>query len=165
MNFELSLAGNASLWLQNYAGYVWILVALCFLFAELNTPGLFFFISFAVGSLGAAVLAFLGYTLVTQCVVGLLVAIVSFVLLRNILKKKNLSEIRRESAVSNIDALVGSKGVVLRTIPAHEKGLIKIGGESWSALSKDSVEFAKGEFVRVVEVKGNSVIVTAFDRE
>lgn len=145
-----------------YLGYAWLLIALAFLFAELGTPGLFFFVSFAVGALFAAALAFIGYSLVVQCVAGLAVAIGSFFLIRRHLVKKKFSQVLYGFSETNIDALVGSVGVVTSSILPHHRGRVKVGREEWPALGQDGVAFEKGTVIKVLKISGNTVVVKSY---
>ena len=147
------------MWFVEYLGYFWIVVAIMFLFAEMNTPGLFFFVSFAAGAVCASILAFLEYTLVTQCVAGMSVTIVTFLLMRKYLKQKKMSEVTYEPAFTNIDALAGKCGLVVAEIGSHNAGQVKIGGEVWRARGDGGVELKEGELVCVLRVEGNTVIV------
>jgi len=148
--------------LFEYVGYAWLLVALAFLFAELATPGLFFFVSFAFGALFAALLAFVGYSFIAQCTAGLMVAIASFFFIRRHLVRTKFSEVSYEPSETNIDALVGMVGVVTEAIRPHHKGRVKIGGEEWPALTQEGVALEPGSVVKVLKVTGNSVIVKTF---
>ena len=145
-----------------YLGYAWLLVALAFLFAELGTPGLFFFVSFAIGALFAAALAFVGYSLVIQCVAGLIVAVGSFFLIRRYLVKKKFSQVLYGPSETNIDALVSSVGVVTEAIRFHHRGRVKVGREEWPALGQDGIAFEKGTVVKVLKISGNTVVVKSY---
>lgn len=147
------------IWLGGHMGYIWIVIALAFLFAELGTPGLFFFVSFAIGSLCASILAFCGYVLVLQCVFGLIVSVASFFVIRKYLKKSKLSEVHYEKPETNIDALVGQEGVVVSVIKPNSKGRVKIGGEEWVAEVDGDFVLSRGAVVFVLRVEGNKVIV------
>jgi membrane protein implicated in regulation of membrane protease activity len=140
-------------------GYIWLAIAILFLFAELNTPGLFFFISFTLGAMCASILAFLNYSFIIQCSCGLLVSIISFWLLRKYLKRKNMSEVSYGNPITNIDALVGRQGIVVATIEAHGTGSVRIGGEVWRARGESGEALDEGIFVVVLRVEGNTVIV------
>lgn len=157
------LSGSAAAWLDSYLGYFWLIIAILFLFAELNTPGLFFFVSFATGAFCASILAFLGYPFFMQCMVGLAVSMVSFFVMRRFLKRKKMSEVEYGSSITNIDALVGKKGVVTREIKPHFKGLVKVRGESWGARGAKDVALKKGDVVSVARVEGNTIIVKPLD--
>jgi Membrane protein implicated in regulation of membrane protease activity len=145
--------------LADYMGYVWLVLALLLLFAELSTPGLFFFISFALGAFCSSVLAFLGYSIVVQCWGGLCGAGIAFVLLRMYLKRTKMSKVDYAHGSMNVDALVGRQGLVTGVISPHVPGWVKIGGEIWAARSDVSLQ--EGTPVIVLRVQGNTVIVKA----
>jgi len=143
----------------NNIGYIWLIIAFAFLFAELGTPGLFFFVSFAIGSFAAAITFFLGFSLTAQFVVAISTTLISFFFIRNYLKKKSLSDVIYEESHTNIDALINKKGIVIQIIEPYKKGRVKIGGEDWLAESQEKMSLQKGTVVKVIEVRGNRVIV------
>jgi len=157
--FDSILSGDFYSWFAGYMGYIWLAVAIAFLFSELGTPGLFFFVSFSVGAIGAAVVAFLGFSVIFQCLFGLAVSLISFFLMRKYLKQKELSQVTYEKAKTNVEALVGSDGIVLEVIKPHGVGVVKVGGEKWRARVEDGVGLQKGAIVSVLRVEGNTVIV------
>ena len=142
-----------------YLGYFWLILAIVFLFIEIGTPGLFFFIAFAIGCGFASILAFTGFSFVVQCVFGLTVSILSFFILRHYFSVKT----KGGEIETNVDALVGQKGIVIKTINPHEIGQVKVGGESWSAQNVDDHVLQKGMVVSVVRVKGNRLVVKSLD--
>jgi len=144
----------------DYMGYLWLIIAISFLFLELATPGLFFFVSFALGSLCAAGLAFLGYSFTVQAVIWLLISLLLFFVLRKYLQLSNRSEVMYASGQTNIDALSGMVGVVVQAITPQKKGLVKVGGELWRASAHKKEVLEKGCWVKVLGVQGNSLVVT-----
>jgi membrane protein implicated in regulation of membrane protease activity len=133
---------------------MWLIVAIIFLFAELGTPGLFFFVAFAVGSCCAALFAYMQYSLIVQCIVAVLSSGVAFLILRHY-----FTITWKMRAKTNVEALVGQTGVVVKTIKEHSSGLVKVGGEIWTAVVQNGVILHEGTVVEVVEIKGNKLIV------
>ncbi|MBD3231967.1 hypothetical protein GF322_04910 [Candidatus Dependentiae bacterium] len=138
-----------------YLGYFWLILAVLFLFAEISTPGLFFFIAFAMGSIVASGFAFLAYPFAFQCIIALGSAIFSFFVLRYFFSRKNKSV----DAETNVDALIGKKGIVIKEIFPNKFGRVKIGGESWLAESSENSILDIGMVIEVVSVKGSKLIV------
>lgn len=138
---------------SEYLGYFWLIIAVILLLSEVTTPGLFFFIAFAVGSCVAAIIAFLGYSLFSQCLIGLGVSLVSFFILRYFFASRGRNKFIR----TNTEAIVGKSGVVIKQIKPHGVGLVKVEGEVWSAESDQVI--GEGLVVIVVNVRGNRVIV------
>jgi membrane protein implicated in regulation of membrane protease activity len=137
----------------------WLLVGILFLFAEVSTPGLFFFVAFAIGSFAAALLFFIGFSFVTQCLIGLVVSVISFLIIRILLKKYNFSDVTYGDSRTNINALIGKPGILVSAIKEGSYGRVKVRGEEWSAQSGGRGEISKGEKVEVVAIKGNKLVV------
>ena len=133
---------------------IWLLAGVVLLLIELLTPGLFFFISFAFGSLFGALAAFLVYSLYLQCAIVLVVALIQFAGMRRRLKQFTDSV----QAPTNMHALLGKKGVVLAEITSLQAGSVKVGGEEWAASS--AVVCSVGSCVKVLRVEGNRLIVS-----
>lgn len=141
---------------SNYIVYFWLIIALLFLLAELFTPGLFFFVVFAIGCLVAALFSFLGYFLTTQCLIAVGVSIASFFFLRYFFAVK-FKGVDRD--LTNVDALYGCKGVVIKEIRPEESGRVKIKGEVWPVKTDGDQILVKGVVVKVVRAEGNHLIV------
>jgi membrane protein implicated in regulation of membrane protease activity len=64
------------------------------------------------------------------------------------------------NVATNVDALEGRNGIVVKTIEGGFKpGTVKLGGEVWSAVCSDDIEITKGSRIEVVEIVGNKVKV------
>ena len=140
--------------------YFWLIVSVLFLFAEISTPGLFFFVAFAMGSSVASVFAFFNFSFMNQCIIALVSSLFFFLLLRHYFSSKTKSE----DAETNVDALKGKKGVVIKEIYPNDFGSgsfgrVKVGGEEWPAQDIDNLMLQKGTVVRIVQVQGNRLIV------
>lgn len=138
----------------NVLPYFWLILAVIFLFAEIGTPGLFFFIAFSIGFFITAIAAFLGVSFFAQCWASLVFSILAFIVLRHYFVVK-----KAEKEITNTDALIGRKGVVLVEIKPNKKGQVKIGGETWSAISYDDIVLEKNTIIKVVKVIGNKLVV------
>ena len=120
----------------------------------------------ALGALTGFDLALVGASLAAGGVIGLIAqswhagligaaifALLYFVLFRRWLKTK----LQLKEQASNVDAVVGKTGIVTKRIgPAHDCGLIKVGGEEWRAelAQPDSIAREIGASVQVVSVEG-----------
>jgi membrane protein implicated in regulation of membrane protease activity len=141
------------LFLGAHMGYVWLIGALLLLFFEIGTPGLFFFISFAIGALCAALIAFMDFSLYTQCWVAFLVTLGAFVII-----KMGISRYTKKFK-TNIDALIGLDGSVVQEIKLHAPGKVKVRGEVWLALSHEDSLLDIGTLVKIYGSEGNKLIV------
>ena len=55
--------------------------------------------------------------------------------------------------------LIGETGTVIEPIPDHELGLVRVHREEWRAQSVDGTSVGEGTRVKIVEVKGTSLVV------
>jgi len=137
---------------MNNLFFGWLFLGITFIIIELGHPGLFFFLSFALGAIGAA-FAGLWCTLPEQIVVFIVTAVSSsWVAWRSIKKRKG------GLPSTNMYALHGVIGTVITKIPAHGVGQVKINGEQWSARTHNQ-ELAVGTSVIVLDVQGCHLIV------
>jgi len=141
---------------SDFLPYFWLILALIFLFAEVGTPGLFFFVAFSIGFFITALLAFLGFSFVIQCWSAIICSLLAFWILRYYFSVKGGRRVG-----TNVEALIGKRGVVLKTIEPNKIGKVKIGGEVWSAVSKDTTVLQPQAVVEVVDVEGNKLVVKA----
>jgi len=60
-------------------------------------------------------------------------------------------------AKTNIDAIIGRRGIVLRDIARNIDGLVKIGNEQWRARAAEDIR--KGDEITVTSISGVTLIV------
>jgi inner membrane protein len=58
---------------------------------------------------------------------------------------------------TNIDVIIGRKGVVLQNLAPNSSGLVKVGNEEWRAKAEENIE--KGEVVEVTAINGVTLTV------
>ena len=136
----------------------WIIAVFVFLIGELFTTS-FFLMWFAIGAGVALLTSLLGVNNVVQLIVF---AIVSGILVLNSHKiVKKYIEKDGVDTKTTVDALAGRVGTVLQTIDNSENsGLVRLGGEQWSATSvDDNIVITKGSKVEVLKVDGVRLIV------
>ena len=67
-----------------------------------------------------------------------------------------------KKARTNIDAIIGRRGIVLRSIAKNADGLVKIGSEQWRARAEEDIK--EGDEVVVSSVSGVALIVGKIKR-
>lgn len=137
--------------------WVWLGIAVVFALGEMVNPGSFFLMPFAIGAGAAAVLSAVDAPVGVGWIVFVVVSIASLFALRPLARRLDEDE-----PVEGIGAkrLIGEQGSVIETIPAGgELGLVRVNREEWRAASVQGTALAAGTPVRVVEVRGTSVIV------
>ena len=150
---------DASWWERVGGWQVWLVLGLLLTLAELLVPS-FFLLWFGVGGLVAALLAALGLPAAVQFGAFLVVSVGLLVGSRTVFKSKLLSS--PENEPTNIDALVGAVGVVLKPLDGTLRpGSVKVVSEEWTAYCEDGKKIAKGARIEVEEVSGNRLKVKA----
>ena len=135
-----------------------MLVAGGFATAEIFIAGTFFMLPFAAGALAASVAAFAGAGIAVQWILFLVVSIVGAVALSPLRRRLDA-----DGSSDGIGArrLIGAEAVLLQGISAGPTGVgeARIGREEWRAESSDRSAIVEGTAVRVVDVRGTSVVV------
>ncbi|MEG0250074.1 MAG: NfeD family protein [Peptostreptococcus sp.] len=140
---------------------IWILVAIAFAVIEAATLSLTM-IWFTIGAFCALIVSYITDSIPIQIVVF---ALVSFSLLFVATKKlikidKDKDNTHWASVDTNIDAVIGKKGFVVREITPKEVGIVKVKGEEWTAISLNEGEvIRKGVEVEVKSIEGVKLVV------
>lgn len=135
--------------------FYWITAALLCAIFEVGTPGLFWFLSFSIGFFVAAVAAWLGLGFDAQLISFLCGVPVGFLVLRYYSKRLAKQVVLH----TNVNALQGKQGVVVKEISFYNAGQVNLSGEIWSAKSLNNETIAKDTIVEVVRVSGCHLIV------
>ncbi|WP_022892124.1 NfeD family protein [Agromyces subbeticus] len=150
--------------LTQYAWIVWLVLILAFATIEIFTLEMTF-LMLALGSVAGLLSGLFGIPWWAQFIVAALVAIALILTLRPSL----LRMLRRggDPARSNVDALIGADGQVIRTVtPAG--GQVKLqNGDVWTArLSPitEQADVAVGERVLVTGIDGATAVVVPIER-
>jgi membrane protein implicated in regulation of membrane protease activity len=135
---------------------LWLIAAVLLAIGELLTPGLFFLGPVAVAAVGAAITAGIGGGIVLQLIVFIAVSIATLAVLRPIARRHvHMPELMRTGTA----ALVGKKAVVLQRVDANG-GLVRIGGEDWSARAFfEEQTLEPGARVEVAKIEGATALV------
>ena len=135
---------------------IWTIVAVGLAVGEIFTPGLFVLGPVALAAVAAGILAAIGLGAIAQVVVFIACSIGSLALVRPIAR----AHLRVPSALrTGTAALSGARAVVLKRVDA-DGGLVKIGGEEWSARAyMEGQVFEPGTRVEVVKIEGATALV------
>ena len=135
---------------------VWAIVAVLLAVGEIFTPGLFFLGPIALAALAATVVAAVGGGIWFQIIVFGVGSFAAVGVLRPIAR----AHLKMPYAIrTGAAALEGTKAVVLQRVDGRG-GLVKIGGEEWSARSyMPGEEFDVGMEVEVVQIQGATALV------
>ncbi|MDJ0356787.1 NfeD family protein [Paenarthrobacter sp. PH39-S1] len=142
-------------WLVQNGWALWLVVFLLLAGIEMLTLSLFF-IMMSAGALAALASSFLGAQLWLQIVVFCVVALAAIVFIRPIA----LSHLRKDpdERSTNVDRLIGHSAVVIEPVTAHT-GLVKIGGDTWTARTRGAAALPAGQAVVVGAIEGATAVV------
>lgn len=139
---------------------LWTLVGIICLILEL-TSGDFFIMCFSIGAFISAIVAAFEPSFTVQIIVFAVASLLCLLFVRPLaLKYFHRND---ESRLSNVDAMIGRKGVVTESIPAAGYGRVKIDGDSWKACGEHDQPVAKDARVEVVDINSLIIIVKPCD--
>jgi inner membrane protein len=138
--------------------WIWILLGLVLLLAEVVTPGGFYIIFFGVGAVIVGVFA--GFDsagpLWFQVILFSLISILALWLFR-----EKLLQLTQGGQQPSIDSLVGESCVAVDDIAVNSIGKAELRGASWTARNVDVKPLARGERCTVERVEGLTIFVRA----
>lgn len=74
--------------------------------------------------------------------------------------------VMKKTIPTNTNSLIGKRGKVAKDIsPENTIGLVKVGGETWSAISENEVEIKQGTEVEIKGIQGVKVIVSPINEK
>lgn len=134
----------------------WTLVGFICLILEL-TSGDFFIMCFSIGAFVTAIIS----TFVPSFTIQIIIFAVASLLCLLFVRPLALKYFHRkgDDRPSNVDAMIGRKGVVTDAIPAGGYGRVKIDGDSWRACCEDDQSIAKDTHVEVVSMASTIITV------
>lgn len=135
---------------------IWLIIAIALTILEVATAG-FGVICFAIGAALSALVAGVGGNFTLQIIVFAAVSLLTFIFLRPMVLR--FLDKRSKDVKTNVDALVGRKGIVSERIDAAQHlGRVAIDGDDWRAVSNDGSVIEKGTSVEII--KNESIILT-----
>lgn len=142
--------------MAEYLWIVWLAVFVIALLVEWATSELVS-LWFALGALIALVFSIVpGVAWWVQLIVFAVISFATFLFIRPMLKKL----IKRDQVDTNIDEIVGKRGIMTDDYTDLHQGEVKINGVLWTAINTNENEkIEKGTKVTVVAVEGNKLIV------
>ena len=135
--------------------HIWLMIALIAFILEIFIPSFVLF-NFGIGGLMGSLAAGLNLSLEWQIVLFSIGTLISFVLVRPIMKKYAYRGSTKYK--SNVDAMIGRTAQVSEEIDnENNRGLVVLDGDVWQARSYNYRLIPKGTLVEVVQV--NSIIL------
>lgn len=138
------------------AWQIWMIIGIICIIIEIFDPA-FFFISLGAAAIITGLLSFVVKSTALQIIIFVILSFIAFLSMRK-LGKKILSVTDKDT---NVYALKGKNGVVVKAIPVNGRGYVKIGGEEWSAVEKSNQALEQDAKITVVDIDGNKLVVEA----
>lgn len=133
---------------------LWVISAGLFLILESITTGFLVF-WFAIGSIVSMIISFFTDNIIVQTSAFLISSIILIFATR-----KFCNFFLKNAKPKYVNTMVGKTGkVTVDIVPIDGTGQVKIGGETWSAISKDSSQISKDTEIVVKEIDGVKVVV------
>ena len=134
----------------------WLIASGIFFIAEIITVGFLIF-WLGIGALITMIVSFFTSNLIIQTTVFVISSTILIFATRPLINKFG----NTKTTSTNAFSLVGKKGIVTQNIDSiRGTGQIKVQGELWSAISKDSDIIPKNTEVEILSIKGVKLIVT-----
>jgi len=134
---------------------IWIALAVIFAIIEAVTFGLAT-IWFAAGALIALIFVWLGAGVYVQIAAFLISSALMLILTRPLVTKY----MHVGSVKTNVDSLVGKKGMVVSKITEHNYGQVKLSGQVWTAKSTNAQDIQVDTEVVVNAIEGVKLVVS-----
>ena len=126
--------------------YFWLILVIILGIIEALTANLVT-IWFVASGLLAMVTSFIFDSFLIQFAIFVVLGVILMISTRRILEEKL---IKKEK--TNLDRIIGMKGVVTEAIEDLKVGEVKVDGKNWSAISNTPLQV--GEKVKILDIKG-----------
>jgi membrane protein implicated in regulation of membrane protease activity len=132
--------------------WIWVLLGLVLLAAELATPGGFFAIFFGLAAFIVGVLAYLGWA-GDPAIQWLLFSVLS-ILGVAVFRRPLMRALKLDQATKAVDSIAGEEALVVEEVAPGGTGKAELRGASWTARTEGSETLAKGRRCRVERIEG-----------
>ncbi len=141
---------------------VWASIFLITLIVEISTEALVS-IWFSIGAIFAAALTYVpNMPWWGEVLVFIGVSLISFLLIRPYATDK----LKNIKSRTNVDSLIGKRGIVIKKITNLEKGEVKINSTIWNAIKREEEqEILEGAIIEVISIQGNKLLVKKIKKE
>lgn len=131
--------------------YIWLIIIIVLGIIEAMTVNLVS-IWFIISGLFALITSFIFDNFLIQFAIFVVLGVLLMITTRDVLEKKLVSKEK-----TNLDRIIGMKGVVTEEIDELKVGEVKVDGKAWSAVS--TTKLGVGEVVKILKIEGVKLIV------
>lgn len=137
--------------------YAWFIIAVLLGILEAITTNLVS-IWFVISALISMIVSIFTDSLIIQIAVFVLVGIIFMPISKKLYKK-----IKANNEKTNIDRIIGMKGIVTENITKDNIGEVKVDGKLWSAYS--DIDISKGEPVKILSINSVKIKVEKWEEK
>lgn len=137
--------------------WFWFSVGIICLIIEIITPGIFYAATLSIAAFITGVVSFFITDKFILLLVFAVLAIVSIFLIKPFLQKA--FRLDEDTTLSNVDSIIGKTGMVTQEITAIQKGLVKIDGEVWTAITSNNETLPVQTKIVVQKIEGVTLFV------
>lgn len=131
--------------------YIWLTIAVILAIIEMSTVNLVS-IWYIISSIIAMIISLFTDNIFIQVAIFVLVGTLLLIFTKDAIKK-----IIPEKTKTNIDRIIGMKGIVSERITEKTSGEVKVDGKIWTATANETIE--KNEIVEILEINSTKLKV------
>ncbi|MCX5924329.1 MAG: NfeD family protein [Candidatus Dependentiae bacterium] len=132
--------------------HIWFILTLFCLILEMGNPGLFYFLSIALGSFMAFIASLYNFNIAEQCAICLTGSLGMLFLLLTYVKKSQKNKTSKLYQ-SNMYQLIG-KTIEITEVTSEVSGYGKVNGETWPVKSQSDKSLTVGMLAIITGVQG-----------
>lgn len=139
--------------------WIWCVLGMVLLVAELITPGGFYLMFFGIAGLAVGALGFFGVSgpAWMQWVLFSIISLASIASFR----KRLLMRFASKPSTDDLDNLIGERANAVEIIPSGGIGRVSMRGTAWQARNSGDVAIEPGQECKVERVEGLMLLVRA----
>lgn len=131
--------------------YVWLIIAISLAIIEMSTVNLV-----SIWFVISAILAMISTLFIKNVTIQIAIFVIAGLILM-LLTKKIVKKMAPIKVKTNIDRIIGMKGIVTEKITKNKPGEVKVDGKLWTAIADSSI--AKDSIVKVLEINSTKIKV------
>lgn len=135
---------------------IWLIIAGFFFILEIATVGFLVF-WFGVAALITCLLSLFIHNVIAQTAIFVILSAALIFLTRPFANKIA----KKDTIVTNSNRIIGKEAIVKKQISANESGLIKVGGDTWTAIldAPYTEPISEGSSVEITKIDGVKAVV------
>jgi len=152
-----SSLSSAKWWFMEISWWVWVIIGVTLLLAELLSPGGFFLLFFG---LTALLLSVVGLVLQPDWIEVFLFAVISTLSIY-FFRKPLQNCLNKSTPQANMEEFVGHSAKTLTGIDINSEGMVEFRGTSWKAINSGNSNLVAGQNCEILRREGLTFIIQA----